>query len=161
MTQTTLRPTTARPRQLEERSTTTAPSPHLASAMPLRTLGALSLLLVGAVHLEQYFAVHFQVVPVIGPLFLLNFVGATAIGSLLLLPLERRHSRGQLLGGLLALGGIGLAATSFVFVFVSENHSIFGFRDYGYRPAIIIALAAEAATVLLLSSYLGTLRRRR
>jgi hypothetical protein len=58
----------------------------------LRMLGALALLVVGAVHLERYFAVHFRVVPVIGPLFLLNFFGATAIGLLLLLPLDRNHS---------------------------------------------------------------------
>jgi hypothetical protein len=37
-------------------------------------------LVVGAVHLEQYFADHFDVVPIIGPLFALNFAGATLIG---------------------------------------------------------------------------------
>jgi hypothetical protein len=126
----------------------------------LRVLGALTLLVVGAVHLEQYIAVHFSVVPVIGPLFLLNFIGATAMGLLLLLPLDRsRH--GRVLGGLLALGGAGLAATSFVFVFVSEHATLFGFRDYGYRPAILIALAAEAAAVLVLGAFLPAALRRR
>jgi hypothetical protein len=33
--------------------------------------------------------------------------------------------------------------------------------DYGYRPAIIAALAAEATTAALLIAYLGTLLRRR
>jgi hypothetical protein len=121
----------------------------------LRTLGALCVLVVGAVHLEQYFAVHFDVVPVIGPLFVLNFAGATLIGLGLLLPLGR-------LRALFALGGIGLAATSFVFLFVSEHQPLFGFEDYGYRPAILISLAAEAAAVLLLGAYLaGQLRARR
>jgi hypothetical protein len=124
------------------------------ASMVLRMLGALSLLVVGAVHLEQYFAVHFDVVPIIGPLFALNFAGATLIGAGLLAPIAR-------LRGLLALGGIGLAATSFVFLLVSEHRPLFGFEDYGYRPAILVALAAEAATVLLLGAYLGVRARRR
>ena len=113
----------------------------------LRVLGALAVLVVGAVHLEQYFAVHFDVVPVIGPLFALNFAGAALIALGLLLPLGRLHIP-------LALGGIGLAATAFVFLFVSEHQPLFGFQDYGYRPAIVIALAAEAAAVALLGGYL-------
>ena len=113
----------------------------------LRILGAVAVLVVGAVHLEQYFAVHFDVVPVIGPLFVLNFVGASLIGLGLLAPLGR-------LRPLLALGGIGLAATAFVFFFISESRPLFGFEDYGYRPAILVALAAEAAAVVLLGGYL-------
>jgi hypothetical protein len=118
----------------------------------LRVLGALAVLAVGAVHLEQYFGVHFNVVPVIGPLFALNFAGAALIALGLLLPLRRLHI-------LLALGGIGLAATSFVFFFISERQPLFGFQDYGYRPATIIALAAEAAAVALLGAYLVGGRR--
>lgn len=125
--------------------------PPARSAGTLRTLGALAVLAVGAVHLEQYFAVHFDVVPVIGPLFALNFAGATLIGLGLLVP----SARLRLVHSLLALGGIGLAATSFVFLFVSEHRRLFGFQDYGYRPAIVVALAAEGAAVLLLGSYLA------
>jgi hypothetical protein len=117
----------------------------------LRVLGALAVLAVGAVHLEQYFGVHFNVVPVIGPLFALNFAGAAVIALGLLLPLGRLHIP-------LALGGIGLAATSFVFFFISERQPLFGFQDYGYRPAIIIAIAAEAAAVALLGGYLVSRR---
>jgi hypothetical protein len=116
-----------------------------------RVLGAVAVLVVGAVHLEQYFGVHFDVVPIIGPLFVLNFAGATLIGLGLLVPAARM----RVLHVLLALGGMGLAATSFVFLFVSESRPLFGFQDYGYRPAIIIALAAEAAAVVLLGAYLG------
>ena len=118
----------------------------------LRVLGALAVLLVGAVHLEQYFAVHFDVVPVIGPLFALNFAGATLIALGLLLPLGRLH-------GLLALAGIGVAATSFVFLFISEHRPLFGFQDYGYRVEIVIALVAEAVAVAALSAYLAARRR--
>jgi hypothetical protein len=121
----------------------------------LRVLGALTVLAVGAVHLEQYFAVHFAVVPVIGPLFALNFAGAAAIALGLLLPPFAR------LRVLLALGGMALAVTSAVFFFISEHRPLFGFEDYGYRPAILVALAAEAATVVLLGSYLGIRARSR
>jgi len=114
----------------------------------LRVLGALAVLTVGAVHLEQYFGVHFDVVPVIGPLFVLNFAGAALIALGLLLPLGRLHIP-------LALGGMGLAATAFVFFFISEHRPLFGFQDYGYRPAIIVALTAEAAAVVLLGGYLA------
>jgi hypothetical protein len=120
----------------------------------LRTLGALAVLVVGAVHLEQYFAVHFDVVPIVGPLFALNFAGATLIGLGLLLPVHRARV-------LLALGGVGLAATSFVFLLVSEHRPLFGFEDYGHRPAILIALAAEALAVLVLGAYLVVRTRRR
>ena len=122
---------------------------------PLRILGAFAVLAVGAVHLQQYFAVHFAVVPVIGPLFALNFAGAAAIALGLLLPPFAR------LRVLLALGGIALAATSAVFFFISEHGTLFGFEDYGYRPAILAALAAEAAAVVLLGSYLGLRARPR
>ena len=122
----------------------------------LRSAGALAVLVVGAVHLEQYFAVHFNIVPVIGPLFALNFAGATLIGLGLLIPSVRM----RVLHMLLALGGIGLAATAFVFLFVSENRTLFGFQDYGYRPAIVIALVAEAAAVVFLGAYLAVAARK-
>ena len=62
---------------------------------------------------------------------------------------------------LLALGGIGLAATSFVFLLISEHQPLFGFEDYGYRAAIVVALAAEAVAVVALTAYLATRARRR
>lgn len=121
----------------------------------LRILGAAAVLVVGAVHLEQYYGVHFDVVPIIGPLFVLNFAGGAAIAlGLLVFPFRWMRA-------LLALGGIGLAATSFVFFFISLSRPLFGFEDYGYRPATIVALAAEVATVVLLGGYLGALWRSR
>jgi hypothetical protein len=117
----------------------------------LRIVGALALLVVGAVHLEQYIVVHFDVVPVIGPLFLLNFIGATAIAIGLLLPLRALH-------GLFALGGVAVGLTSIVFLEISEHRPLFGFEDYGYRPAIVIALVAEALTVILLGASLAVRR---
>jgi hypothetical protein len=123
----------------------------------LRAVGALAVLVVGAIHLEQYFAEHFDVVPIIGPLFVLNFAGATLIGLGLLLPGARMRP----LHLLLALGGIGLSATAFVFLFVSEHQPLFGFQDYGYRTEIVVALAAETAAVVTLGAYLAVQARRR
>jgi hypothetical protein len=135
---------------LEQRRTIAIARPRT-SATALRVLGAATLVVVGVVHLEQYLAVHFDVIPVIGPLFLLNFVGSVAVAVGLLLPMRRLHP-------LLALGGIGISVTSIVFLLISHSRPLFGFEDYGYRPAIVIALAAEAATALLLAAFL--VRRR-
>lgn len=123
----------------------------------LRTIGGVAVLVVGAVHLQQYFGADFSGVSIIGPLFVLNFVGATLIGLGLLVPATRM----RLLHVPLALGGIGLAATSFVFLFVSEHQSLFGFQEHGYRAAIVIALVAEAVAVVALVGYLATRARRR
>jgi hypothetical protein len=121
----------------------------------LRTLGALSVLAVGAVHLQQYFSLYSSI-PTIGTLFVLNFVGATVIGLGLLAPVERLYDRPSgVLPGLLALGGIGLAASSFVFLLISERTPLFGFMEPGYDPtAILASRVAEAVTVLSLAGFL-------
>ena len=131
------------------------PSSRLAT--PTRVLGALALAAVGAVHLEQYVAVHYHVIPVIGPLFLLNFIGSVAVAALLLLPTGRIRP----LGALLALGGIAIAGSSFVFLLISEHRQLFGFEEYGYRTAVVVALALEAAAAVLLAAYLALVARTR
>ncbi|HKU57223.1 MAG TPA: hypothetical protein VJP41_09400 [Gaiellaceae bacterium] len=122
----------------------------------LRILGAIAVLVVGAVHLQQYVS-GYSSVRIIGPLFLLNFGGATVIGLGLLVPL----ARAQVLHVLLGLGGIGLAGTSFVFLFVSEHQPLFGFEEHGYRLAIVLALVAEAVAVGTLGAYLAGRARSR
>jgi hypothetical protein len=129
--------------------------PRGAATTLLRTLGAVAVLVVGAVHLQQYLGANFDSVRVIGPLFVLNFAGATLIGLGLLVPIARMRP----LHPLLALAGIGLAATSIVFLLVSEHRPLFGFEEHGYRAAIVIALAAEGAAVLLLGGYLAARAR--
>jgi hypothetical protein len=121
-----------------------------------RALGALSLLAVGAVHLQQYTTIY-SAIPTIGTLFVLNFAGATAIGLGLLAPVERVLGRwGNAVVALLSLAGIGLAATAFVFLLVSERTPLFGFMEPGYDPpAIMAARIAEVATVALLGSFLA------
>jgi hypothetical protein len=112
-----------------------------------RVLGALALLAVGAIHLQQYFELYSEI-PTIGTLFVLNFVGATVVGLGLLAPVERLHT-------LLALAGVGQAATAFVFLAISERTPLFGFQEPGYDPAAILASrVAELATVILLGAFL-------
>jgi hypothetical protein len=127
-----------------------------------RALGALSLLSVGAVHLQQYFKLY-SGIATIGTLFVLNFVGATVVGLGLLAPLERLLGR---LGGavlaLLAVVGIVQAATAFVFLYIAERTPLFGFQEPGYDPtAILTSRVAEVATVVFLGTFLvGRLARR-
>jgi hypothetical protein len=119
-----------------------------------RFLGALSLLAVGAVHLQQYSELYSEI-PTIGTLFVLNFLGATALGLGLLAPVERLLGRwGGPAVGLLSLGGVALAATAFVFLAISQRTPLFGFMEPGYDPqAIMFARVSEVATVVLLGAY--------
>jgi hypothetical protein len=122
----------------------------------MRFAGALALAVMGGVHLQQFLGAHYSDIPTIGTLFALNFAGAILLALGLLAPLERVAGRRGAVGVTLsALGGIAIAAASIVFLFVSENQKLFGFRESGYRPAIIIALAAEAAAAILLAWFLA------
>jgi hypothetical protein len=123
--------------------------------LPLRLLGALAVLALGAVHLYEFEHLYSQI-PTIGTLFFLNFLGATAIGLGLLAPVERIGGRhGSVLLVLLALAGIALATVAFVFLLISQHTPLFGFQEPGYDPAgIDAARAAEVATVLFLSALL-------
>ena len=117
----------------------------------IRVLGALLILFVGADHYYQYSVDQYSLLPTIGPLFLLNFISATAIGLILLAPLgrlPRRVARAAL--QLAAISGFGIAATSLVALLVSEHTKLFGFMESNYRPAIVIAIASEAAAAVVL-----------
>lgn len=124
--------------------------------------GALAVLATGADHLEEYTANQFSTVPTIGTLFLFNFIAATVVGVGLLLPLGRVTKRfAEPLRALLAISGIGIAATSLVGLWISEHSTLFGFSDHGYRPAIIAAIVAEAVAIVTLSAYLALADARR
>jgi hypothetical protein len=113
---------------------------HLGWAwLVFRFLGALAVLGVGAVHLEAYTG-PYSAIPTIGTLFVLNFVAATAIGLVLLAPLE--HVAGAWAGVAVALvtaAGMVLAGVSYVMLFISERRPLFGFQEPGYDPAAISA----------------------
>jgi hypothetical protein len=122
-----------------------------------RVLGAAAVLAVGAIHLHEYNQIY-SGIPTIGTLFVLNFAGATGIGLGLLAPLERLVGRrwGGDAVALLAIAGIGLAATAFVFLTVAEHTPLFGFMEPGYDPTgILVSRLAEGAAVLLLGGYLA------
>jgi hypothetical protein len=117
--------------------------------LTVRVLGAILLLFVGADHYYEYSVDQYSVLPTIGTLFLLNFISATALGLLLLAPLNRLFHR--FAGAALeisAAAGFGVAATSLAALLVSEQTPLFGFMESNYRPAILVAIASEAAAAL-------------
>jgi hypothetical protein len=120
-----------------------------------RGLGALAILAVGAIHLQQYYG-PYSAIPTIGTLFVVNFVAAMVIGIALLAPIE--HLAGRWAGAVVALvtaGGIALAGGSFVLLLISERRPLFGFQEPGYDPtAIANARATEVAAVVLLTASL-------
>jgi hypothetical protein len=123
-----------------------------------RYVGALSLLAAGAVHLQQYYAVYYRVIPTIGPLFVANFVIAVVLGVVLLAPVQRRAPQ---LHELAAIGGIVFAAGTIVALEISESRTLFGFHEHGYRAAIVISIAVEAAAIVSLAVYLVSTRASR
>ncbi len=126
-----------------------------------RALGALSLLVVGGVHLEQYTVAHFSVVPTIGSLFLVNFIAATTFGLILLIPIRATVGwRRLVFDSLAAVSGIAVAGGALVALLVSEQTPLFGFMEYGYRLEIVIALASEAVAIVSLGIFIAWAARR-
>jgi hypothetical protein len=121
-----------------------------------RYLGAASLLVVGAIHAQQYYEAYFYVVPTIGTLFLLSFVGAAALGAILFSPVRRfGHGWGDPILVLAALGGIGIAVGTFVSLLISEYMPLFGFMESGYRLAIVLTLVFDVTTTALLGLFVA------
>jgi hypothetical protein len=129
----------------------------------VRVVAAILLLSVGADHYYEYSVDHYSVLPTIGTLFLLNFISSTVIGLILLAPLDRVARRsGKAISVLATLSGLGIAATSLVALLVSERTPLFGFMESNYRPAIVVAIALEAASSACLALLLLlSLRTRR
>jgi hypothetical protein len=126
-----------------------------------RVIGAIALLVVGGVHLEQYSVAHFSVIPTIGPLFLVNFIAATSLGLVLLIPIRRSARRGRLLfDSLASLAGIGVSAGALAALLISEHTPLLGFMEHGYRLEIVIAITSEAAAIASLGLFLAIADRR-
>jgi hypothetical protein len=118
----------------------------------VRLLAAISLLAVGGVHIQQYIVAGYRVIPTIGPLFLLNFVGGTVLGLYFLIPVSRHAGRIRLLvDAVAALAGWFLAAGALVGLLVSEHTPLFGFMEHGYRFAIVFAIVSEAVAMIALA----------
>jgi hypothetical protein len=121
-----------------------------------RYLGAISIFLVGAVHAQQYYDAYFSVVPTIGPLFLLSFIGAGIVGTVLIAPVRRL---GRLVGDaalvVAALGAIGIAVGTFVSLLISEYTPLFGFMESGYRLAVVLTLLFDVMTTVFLGVFVA------
>jgi len=129
---------------------------HLDLTEAARYLGAVSILLVGAVHAQQYYGAYFSIVPVIGTLFLLSFIGSAVTGVALFAPVGRLGRRvGEVILVLAALGAVGIAAGSLVSLLVSEYTPLFGFMESGYRLAIVLALLFDALTIVFLGVFIA------
>ena len=120
-----------------------------------RYFGAVSILLVGVVHAQQYYDAYFSVVPTIGTLFLLSFIGAGIVGTVLFAPVRRLGRRvGDLILALAALGAISIALGTLVGLLLSEYMPLFGFMESGYRLAIVLTLLFDVLTTLFLGVFL-------
>ena len=132
-------------------------SRHRVAAEIARYLGALSILVVGGIHLQQYYDAYFRVVPTIGTLFLLSFIGAGIVGATLLTPVRRLGRRvGDLVLALAALGAIGIALGTLVSLLISEYVPLFGFMESGYRLAIVLTFVFDGLTTVFLGFFLLT-----
>jgi hypothetical protein len=120
-----------------------------------RALGGIALLVVGGVHLEQYEVAHFSVIPTIGVLFLVNFIAATLLGLVLLVPGRDIYRPPRLVfDSVAALAGIGVAGGALAGLVISEQTPLFGFMEQGYRLEVVIAIAAEAVAIVSLGVFL-------
>jgi hypothetical protein len=121
-----------------------------------RYLGALSILLVGAVHAQQYYYAYFSVVPTIGTLFLLSFIGAGILGVLLLAPVRRLGRKiGDATLTAAALGAISIALGTLVSLLISEYRPLFGFMESGYRLAVVLTLVFDVTTTVFLGVFVA------
>jgi len=119
-----------------------------------RYLGAVSIVLVGVVHAQQYYDAYFSVVPTIGTLFLLSFIGSGVVGVALIAPVRRLgRTVGDLILVLAALGAIGIAVGSLVSLLISEYTPLFGFMESGYRLAIVLTLVFDSLTTVFLGIF--------
>jgi hypothetical protein len=127
----------------------------------VRLLAAIALLAVGGVHIQQYIGANYRVIPTIGSLFLLNFIGGTVLGLYFMIPVGRRAGRVRLLIDAVAmLVGWFLAAGALAALLVSEHTPLFGFMEYGYRFVVVFAIASEAVAIVTLTILLVDNRRR-
>ncbi len=117
----------------------------------MRRIGVLAVLVTGAVHLQQYLG-DYHSIPTIGPLFLLNAIGSAVVAVGLLLPVERRFAlrRGEIVVGMLALGGVAIGLGALISLYIAETGTLFGFSEGTLESVMWIAIVAELAAVLTL-----------
>jgi hypothetical protein len=137
------------------------PAPRGVVETAARYLGAVSIVLVGVVHAQQYYDAYFSVVPTIGPLFLLSFIGAGVVGAILIAPVQRLGRQlGSVLLVLAALGGIGIAVGTFASLLISEYTPLFGFMESGYRLAVWLTFLFDVLSTVFLGVFVATVAPR-
>jgi len=107
--------------------------------VPARICGALLVLATGGLHLYLYFY-YFHTVHVVGTLFLMNAAAGTAIGLVLLVS---SHP-------LAAAAGVGFAAGTLAFFFVSVYHGLFGFTESLWGDWQEACAGTELAAIVVL-----------
>ena len=115
------------------------------SEFVLTRLAAIAITVIGAVHLELWAWHGYRNVPAIGPLFLLNAIGAAGLAVLLAL-------RGGLLG---ELGGLGFAASTLAAYLISVHRGLFGFIETPHGTPQHVSLGAEIAAIVILLAALA------
>ena len=117
----------------------------------MRRIGVLAVLVTGAVHLQQYLG-DYHSIPTIGPLFLLNAIGSAVVVVGLLLPVERWFAarRGEIVVGMLALGGVAIGLGALISLYIAETGTLFGFSEGTLEPVMWIAIVSEIVAVLTL-----------
>ena len=115
----------------------------------LRFLGAALILLNGGVHLLVW-GQAYRSIPVIGPLFLVNAVAALLIAAALVWRPE----------GIAALLGLGLSVGTFGAFLIASTVGLFGLTTGWDAKAVLAAVAEVGATVVLLSWWAITRRKR-
>ena len=119
-----------------------------------RYFGAVSIVVVGVIHAQQYYGAYFSVVPTIGTLFQISFIGSGVVGAALIAPVRRLgRTIGDLILVLAALGAIGIALGSLVSLLISEYTPLFGFMESGYRLAIVLTLVFDSLTAVFLGAF--------
>jgi hypothetical protein len=121
-----------------------------------RAIGAVALVWIGAIHLEQYAIAKYSTVPTIGWLFLLNFIGGTGLGLVLLVPIRASASPARrLIDTAAVLGGLAVAAGSLAALLISERTPLFGFMEHGYRFVIAETIAVDVIAIVALGAVLA------
>ena len=120
------------------------------NALVLRAIGALAVLVGGAVHLQQWLTV-FRDQP-IGPTFLVNAI-ASLVVAVALVATDDRVVRWAVLAGL------ALSVGSLLALLASRTVGLPGFEATGYDVAEIEAIVAEAVATVALGAALVAVRR--
>jgi hypothetical protein len=63
-----------------------------------------------------------------------------------------------LLDQLAAVAGVGVATGALTALLISEHTPLFGFREHGYRFAIVLAITWEATAIAMLTLFLARAR---